>query len=824
MVVKLLHSYGMTSVWKRLQRVNKHAAKFQLVASYRELTIAGSKKWQPHKVSVIWTRRGRRVASQPRSWEPTIRDPYRGRVVWPVPENVEVTVTLFRDARSTTFEDKDWSFVVEDISPLGKRRHVAVGIVNVSEFARAEEPSQTELVVKMKPLSPKCLEAQLALTLSCSLIREGKATDEDMQSIASLLSAAPLAAPDVGNLDDFEEDAETSLQLARLAAHCSELLQEEEEAEPGVVEEERKKTTKRQRSPPIAVEEEEEMPPEPPEDPESKSRRTADAEQEPTEDLLTWCQRVTAGYGGLKVTNLTTSWRNGMAFCALLHSFHPQLVDMDSLSPHDIAGNCKKAFDAASQLGVPRLLDPADMVLLTVPDKLVVATYLHQLRSHLTGRHATQFPVPAPVAPPTAPTPAGMAPNDTLESPIPEQRPASPVKPAEPLVKPKRADEPPPTVPAAPLMTRQQLMNPFDSDEEDSPDTKPCGEAVSEARPRSESRDEPPKRSLRATQSEGPVTRVIDLSPTHEGGLPREANSLPDGFPSALVDPKKRPVSRLAELQERARKLLEEARKPASAYDPASPGSRGAKESPPKETEEERRHQEQLRERARRMIAQARQGAAAGHRANSHDSLNNNNNENNAGCRRLAADGGLRPSAGQEDGDVQPTRTNEGEARRRQTYVELELEALERERQRVDAQAERFEPYLRRVMKSGNQAEEDRCMQRWFALVNEKNALIRRQMQLNLLEKEQDLERRCEMLNRELRDALQLQDWQKTDAQRDREALLLDELVALVDKRDELVQHLDSQEKAIEEDEMMALATRRQRLQPAQERPNCRLQ
>lgn len=45
MVVKLLHSYGMTSVWKRLQRVNKHAAKFQLVASYRELTIAGSKKW-----------------------------------------------------------------------------------------------------------------------------------------------------------------------------------------------------------------------------------------------------------------------------------------------------------------------------------------------------------------------------------------------------------------------------------------------------------------------------------------------------------------------------------------------------------------------------------------------------------------------------------------------------------------------------------------------------------------------------------------------------------------------------------------------------------
>ena len=46
----------------------------------------------------------------------------------------------------------------------------------------------------------------------------------------------------------------------------------------------------------------------------------------PTLDLLEWCQEVTDGYKGVKVTNLTTSWRSGLAFCAILHHFHPELM------------------------------------------------------------------------------------------------------------------------------------------------------------------------------------------------------------------------------------------------------------------------------------------------------------------------------------------------------------------------------------------------------------------------------------------------------------------------------------------------------------------
>ena len=48
-------------------------------------------------------------------------------------------------------------------------------------------------------------------------------------------------------------------------------------------------------------------------------------------------------------------------------------------------GNCKKAFDAGEILGIPRVIEPADMDILTVPDKLAVMTYLYQLRAHFTG-------------------------------------------------------------------------------------------------------------------------------------------------------------------------------------------------------------------------------------------------------------------------------------------------------------------------------------------------------------------------------------------------------------------------------------------------------
>lgn len=62
------------------------------------------------------SRRSRRVVSEPLPWEPTLKDPLVGNVVWPIPDNKEITITLFKNQRTNEFEDKDWSFILEDVS------------------------------------------------------------------------------------------------------------------------------------------------------------------------------------------------------------------------------------------------------------------------------------------------------------------------------------------------------------------------------------------------------------------------------------------------------------------------------------------------------------------------------------------------------------------------------------------------------------------------------------------------------------------------------------------------------------------------------------
>ncbi|XP_029813248.1 LOW QUALITY PROTEIN: EH domain-binding protein 1-like protein 1 [Suricata suricatta] len=193
----------MTSVWKRLQRVGKRAAKFQFVACYHELVVECTKKWQPDKLVVVWTRRNRRICSKAHSWQPGIQNPYRGTVLWMVPENVDISVTLYRDPHVDQYEAKEWTFIIENESK-GQRKVLATVEVDLAQHA-GPVPAPVPLRLRLKPKSVKVVHAELSLTLSGVLLREGRATDDDMQSLASLMSVKP---SDVGNLDDFAESDE----------------------------------------------------------------------------------------------------------------------------------------------------------------------------------------------------------------------------------------------------------------------------------------------------------------------------------------------------------------------------------------------------------------------------------------------------------------------------------------------------------------------------------------------------------------------------------------------------------------------------------------
>ncbi len=166
----------MSLVWRKIQRSNKKAAKFKFIASFQELIIQCSEKWQPASIAIAWAHRRRRYATKAYRWEPTITDPYRGLIVWPEDsETLEILTTLYRDVRNESFEDKEWTFVVEEVTSKGKYKPIAAVNLNLRLFISEIPGTQTEVKLKLRPLTEHLKHCIMQLVLTSAIVKEGDA-------------------------------------------------------------------------------------------------------------------------------------------------------------------------------------------------------------------------------------------------------------------------------------------------------------------------------------------------------------------------------------------------------------------------------------------------------------------------------------------------------------------------------------------------------------------------------------------------------------------------------------------------------------------------
>ncbi|KAM9464996.1 cytospin-A-like isoform 1-T3 [Salvelinus alpinus] len=92
--------------------------------------------------------------------------------------------------------------------------------------------------------------------------------------------------------------------------------------------------------------------------------------------LLKWCQKKTEGYQNIDITNFSSSWNDGLAFCAVLHTYLPAHIPYQELTSQEKRRNFTLAFQAAESVGIKSTLDLNEMASTERPDWQSVMTYV----------------------------------------------------------------------------------------------------------------------------------------------------------------------------------------------------------------------------------------------------------------------------------------------------------------------------------------------------------------------------------------------------------------------------------------------------------------
>ena len=86
--------------------------------------------------------------------------------------------------------------------------------------------------------------------------------------------------------------------------------------------------------------------------------------------LLKWCQNKTLGHKYVDITNFSSSWNDGLAFCALLSAYLPEKIPFDTLNATDKRTNFNYAFKAAESVGIPTTLVNSYIILFYMSKKM----------------------------------------------------------------------------------------------------------------------------------------------------------------------------------------------------------------------------------------------------------------------------------------------------------------------------------------------------------------------------------------------------------------------------------------------------------------------